>query len=368
MSAELASIVIRGRRYSGWKSVEIIRGIEQAASTFAFEATFKSPTGIEDIQVRADDPCNVYLGDDLIITGYIGTLSPSRNATSASFPVAGRSKTGDLVDCAVICYPGQWTGQRIEVIAAAMAESYGVEVIAEVDTGDPLPKFAVQPAETVYTAIERMARDRGLLLTDDEAGRLLICRAGVERCADELHCPGNALSSACDIDSSGRYREYVCIGQRQGLRDGDAGAVIAKSMGTVIDDAISRPRTHVIMAEDAADDDRCLRRAQWEAATRAGQSLRVQMSVQGWRQSNGVLWQPDMICHVKDESHKIDDDLLITKCTWSLSDAGSMTLIELQPPDAFLPLEPFTAPAAGKQTKKTKQHSSLKTSFWKELE
>ena len=66
----------------------------------------------------------------------------------------------------------------MQQIASDIAGEYGVQVRAQVDTGAPFLDFQLQQGETAFAAIERMARLRAVLVTDDEDGSLVITRAG----------------------------------------------------------------------------------------------------------------------------------------------------------------------------------------------
>ncbi len=76
-------------------------------------------------------------------------------------------------------------------------------------------------------------------------------------------------------------------------------------------------------------------RADWERATRTGKALTTTYTVQGWRQSNGDLWRHNLLVRVIDPVLGFDQDMLISKVTWSLSDQGSITTLQVAPPSTF---------------------------------
>lgn len=66
-----------------------------------------------------------------------------------------------------------------------------------------------------------------------------------------------------------------------------------------------------------------------------GRALSTTYQVQGWRQSNGDLWRHNTLVRVKDSVLGFDDDMLISKVTYSLSVQGSVTTLHVAPPHTF---------------------------------
>ena len=66
-------------------------------------------------------------------------------------------------------------------------------------------------------------------------------------------------------------------------------------------------------------------------------AMTVTYVVQGWRQSNGQLWRHNMITRVIDPIIGLDRDMLISRITYTLSEQGTITKLELGPPESFEP-------------------------------
>src|SRR6202000_2851446 len=71
----LVTIVVNGTKYGGWKSARIEAGIERQARSFDLEVTHKVP-GAQVVQTRIKqgDLAEVYIGPDLICTGYVDAV------------------------------------------------------------------------------------------------------------------------------------------------------------------------------------------------------------------------------------------------------------------------------------------------------
>lgn len=122
------TLVIGQRQLSGWTSVRVTRGVERCPSDFQIEMTNKYPGQQFDVTVKPYDACQLLIGDDIVITGYVDRVSPAYSATSHSITVTGRGKCQDLVDCAAEWPGGQILGSSVLEIAQKLASYYGITV------------------------------------------------------------------------------------------------------------------------------------------------------------------------------------------------------------------------------------------------
>ena len=107
MSDDL-TLKVNSLNISGWDSIRVSRGIERCPSDFDILMTERYPGEAEALVVQPGDACQVMLGDDLVITGYIDRVIFSLSAGKHDIRVIGRGKCADLVDCAA-----QWPGGQI---------------------------------------------------------------------------------------------------------------------------------------------------------------------------------------------------------------------------------------------------------------
>jgi prophage tail gpP-like protein len=68
----------------------------------------------------------------------------------------------------------------------------------------------------------------------------------------------------------------------------------------------------------------------------AMQFYRTSYTVQGWRQSDGSLWEVNSLVKVTDELLGLEMmTMLITKVTYTINESGLITQLECVPPDGF---------------------------------
>lgn len=363
---ELARLKVYGREFVGWTELEVVASLENCARAFTFRASERFPGESNPLRLKPGSPVEVYLGADRVMNGYIDSLDINYSATDHKITVTGRSKTSDLVDCSAVA-GGSWRNQKLEDIATQLAGTYGITVKTVVNTGSKIKRHKTQRGETVFDAIERMARLRALLVTDDAAGNLLLTRAGhfetnkkgeltfSQTGTTDAHTAivvgENVLAGNVSFDVSERFSEYRIKGQRAG-DDNDYGDIL-QTNGEASDTAIDRTRILVLDAEARASKARCKQRAAWEAAARYGKSLKIRYTVQGWRQGNGQLWEPNQMVTVVDELSGLDADFLTVEVAYRLGAGGSTTSIQLAPVEGYEPIEPFK-PRPRKRRKKKK--------------
>ncbi|MFR9013994.1 MAG: phage baseplate assembly protein, partial [Desulfovibrio piger] len=84
MSERKPDIILEvdGRRYGGWKSIDISRGLEQCAGTFRLSVTDRWPQQNEPRGIKAGAACRVTIDGRAVITGYVDDVEVSWSATS----------------------------------------------------------------------------------------------------------------------------------------------------------------------------------------------------------------------------------------------------------------------------------------------
>ncbi|ATR83067.1 baseplate protein [Pseudomonas sp. FFUP_PS_473] len=328
---------VNGLDYRGWKKASISAGIERQTRDFSLDVTWRWPDQAEEIPVRQGDFCEVLIGDDLVLTGWVFATPVNYDSKTVNRAISGRSLTADLVDCSAINQPGQWRGQSVQQIVQSLAEPYGVKVLSQVAETTKLAEHSIEPGETVFESIDRLLTLSRLLSTDDSRGRLVIINPGsAGRAVDRLELGQNILTGSASLDFSGVFSDYKVVGQRSGTDD-EHGAKASEVQAEVTDPRAARKRVLMIHESGQMTPGLAEARANWERGSRMGKALTLQYKVQGWRQSNGALWLHNMIVRVVDPWVGIDRDMLISEIQYSLDESGTVANITVAPPDSFDP-------------------------------
>lgn len=329
-------LLVNGTEFGGWKSVAIQAGIERQVRDFDLTITNSWPGNTEiPRRVHPGDECEVWIGDDKVLTGYVDGTPVSYDGKTVSVGVRGRSKTGDLVDCAAITKTSQWSGAKIERIAADLAKPYNVAVTTQVDTGAPL-SHSIEQGETVFESIERMLKLRQQLATDDALGRLVFISVGSAGKATTAIVTGeNVLKCDAPLDFKDVFTEYIVKGQRPGS-DEEFGDAVAGETATITDDTLSRRRVLMIKQGGESTGSSATERVRYERAHRKAMALATTYTVNGWRQVDGTLWLHNMLVRVRDPLVGFDDEFVIAEIKYELSEAGELCVIKVGPKDGYV--------------------------------
>lgn len=332
------ALTIGSTAFGGWTSIDIVRSIEQIAGTFALSVSEAAPDGSAARSIVLGAPASVSIDGETVVAGYIDDLDLKHSATEHSMGVAGRDAAGDLVDCAAIHKSGQWINQGMLAIASDLARPFGISVRSETDLGKPFPRWNIEPGETAFENIDRMARHRGVLVMSDGAGGILLTRAGKQRAPTQLVLGENVLSGAANHSYRDRFSEYIVYGQRPHDDDSEA-EQLTEVEARVKDAHVKRYRPSIEIVEDIADTDTLRQRATWRRNVMAGRGTRATIIVQGWTHEGG-LWAPNFRVTVSDERLRLDQqELLIVQVRYLLNAEGTRSELTLTIPEALTPEE-----------------------------
>lgn len=348
----MAEIGLRvgGKEYGGWKTARIMRGIESVSGSFELGVSEKWAGQGEPWPILPEAECVLVIGDEKVITGFVDRAEPSYSKDEAGLSVSGRDGTGALVDCS--CVLEAWEFKNVSVLAFAkkVCEPFGIAV--SLQPGLVLPaspkRISVSPGDLAFAVIERECRKAGVLPVSDGTGGLLLTRAGTARATTKLIEGENILSASASFDATGRFRDYLVMGQHRGANDFFGEAATCEIKGHATDESVTRAgRQLVIRPEGGVTLAQAKTRAQWEATTRAARSCSVSITVQGWTQADGALWPVNVLVAVDSPRIRTKGDLLITEAVYSVGREGTTTQLTLKPRLAFLPEATIKAGASG---------------------
>ncbi len=327
---------VDGRRYGGWKTVTVTRSLETVAHTFEVSLTEKWPGSETRRPIRAGAPCRVLLNDRAIITGYIDDVEPSYDGSSHGVTISGRSKACDLVDCSLVGEGGkglEWSGQTLLQIARDLAGRFGISVTAATDVGGAFRKERLEPEQTIWEFLERLARIRAVRFVSDAEGNLVIIRAGGARVGPALILGKTVREAAGKASMRDRFSRYTVLAQGNGS-DTFSGDAAAHARGEATDDRVARFRPTSMIADGPADTADCQRRAQWQRNVAWGRSRQATYTVTGWQNDTGP-WSPNALVPVRDEWLGINADRLISSVTFKQDEQGQRTKLAVMPAEAF---------------------------------
>jgi prophage tail gpP-like protein len=346
--SDLLTLIINGKKFSAWKAAEIRRSLESIAGGFALSVSDKAVSTDDARYFLPGMACELKYGADTLITGFLDSVNISAAAGSHTIDLSGRDKTGILLDCSVVGCKSEYKKATLKFIMDAMLAHYGIESADSAGGSDIIESFAIQSSEKVFEALDRVCRAVGYFATVNFKGQVMAARAGTTQISVPLvsGANGNIKSVSASFNITDRYAKYTVLAQKQGT-DFFNGAVTTKVTGSASDPEMAllsypwNSRELIILAEKSMDNPGTEKRAEWEAAVRAGRSGSIAVTVTGWRDGEGNIWDKNKLIDVcipevfGDTKYR---QFLIVETSFSLSpSSGTIAVLQLRRKDAYLP-------------------------------
>lgn len=338
----IVKLLVGNRLYAGWKTIKVNDSLRSSCASFQLGVTERWQTEDErDLiwqrwKIRAGDACQVYIDDDVVITGYVDVHNTSISDSSHDVNLSGRSLAGDLVDCAVAHSPGNFVNQSVLSIARAIADpfSVSVEVGESVNSSIIVDKFEINNSETAFQAIDRLARKYQLLVTSSPLGKLILERANPISSGDVLR---GWKKAELTVDHSQRFSHYIGKSQQHGYDVNDP--LLASQVNAEIrDKAIARYRPKIVRAEGSSNLPDLQKRIKWQSNRDLAKSIKLQCTMEGYRNERGQLWAKNQRYWVKDDVLGVDNEMLIESVVFSKANqSGSVSELSLVHPSVFEP-------------------------------
>ncbi|WP_432731459.1 phage baseplate assembly protein [Variovorax sp. W6] len=333
------TIKLDGMELSGWQEIRVTRGVERLVSDFELAMTERFP-GTVDVVAKPGQPCEILLGDDLVLTGYVDRYIPEFTPTEHTVRLVGRSKCQDVVDCAAVWPGSQLMNGTVLTIAKTLCEPFGISVNALDDVGAVIPQTNLNVGDTPFDVLEPMARLRGLLMYDDPQGNMVLSGVGKTKAASGFAEGENVEAAGIAYTMDQRFSDYGAFRVKM-LAFGDSGNE-ANLITDVQDPGVPRYRPKFLVADtNDGGFDIAIRRAKWEMVRRVGRSAAVHVIADSWRDSEGKLWTPNTLATVALPRLKLEPvTWLLSEVSFIRNPGGTHAHIVLMHPDSFIP-QPF---------------------------
>jgi prophage tail gpP-like protein len=269
----------------------------------------------------------------ILITGYVNTYGPrmARNGQH-SVELMIRGNQMHAVDSSAYHPTGEWVRTPPEQIISELSSRVGVETVAH-GSLDTQNIFRLQKGETIVNEALRLLQPRMATLHGDSFGKLNIFPYGF---AYGTH-PGilahgvNIEEMSATLSADMRFDEYYVLIQSP---DG-TGDESLSSEGVATDPGVPMRRTKIINNLLDGKQADAARRAQWQAARAFGFSCQADVTVPGWRDQAGTVWQPGFMVFVYAPALKLDQNMLIEVVTYRQDRTGTFTDLHLVHPAAY---------------------------------
>jgi len=359
------TLLVGGQGLRGWQETRITRGLERCPSDFDFSLTERFPGQAASVIAEPGQTCEVRIGSDVVLTGYLDMLAPEINVRGHQVRAQGRSKCSDLVDCSAVLPNMAVNVSSLAQLANDLCKPFGITVSQPDGPGSPLvsigggvPPFNIALGETPFEIIERVGRWNRLLAYDDTAGNLVLAKVGTKTAASGAVQGKNVQTASVAFRKDERFTVYLpAMFSTETLSDLNSalGTANANRLPPVEDaaafanqrraDGQPRYRPKFVVSEQQLENVNLAQaRAEWEKSRRYGRSQAVNVTLDSWRDSAGALWAPNTLVPLDLPVLKVVGvTWLVSEVTYRRGRDGTLADLVLMPPEAFAPEPIFAA-------------------------
>ncbi|MGN6284513.1 MAG: phage baseplate assembly protein [Afipia sp.] len=331
MGVEAITIVVDGQRYSAFEEIEITAAFNKAARSFRFTVAAELSASATNAIFRVGALVEVFANSDLICRGYVDSRQPEIGPRSATISVAGRSCAGDLIDSSANHQTGRFEDMTPQEIGAELARPFEMATVETDQQLEKIEQYQLTPGETVFSVVERLSRKQGMTLAGTAEGNIRITKAGSARHAGALIEGQNILRGRADHNGANRHSKYEVRGQRPFGHGAEALEIVAM----IDDSAIDRYRYALIAHPDDTTKTLAKKLVKNRRDRAAGNALKAQIDVQGFRDDSGKVWEPGHLIWTESPFLDIAQDMLIEEARYAQTDAGSVTTLILTDPRSY---------------------------------
>lgn len=296
---------------------------------------------------RKFDPCEFVVDDRVVLTGYITGVPRSGGEDGRSMRVMASSKVWAPARASYTAERRQWVDATVMQIARDVMRPFGINVTTDVLQIDdePFARHGANLGETAWAVLHKALRARGLWARSKANGDIEIIEADDLPYSTPLvgaDVPGQeaTILSSDFPDAAEEFSEYLVVGQ-SGRRKDWANNQAAHGWAKVVDPSVGI-HCPLLISEPSMSKQRELEyRANYEFGARAGMARRWSCIVQGiyWDKQ---LIETNRIFSVVDPRIDVEGNMLLVSVSTSFDAEGTLSALELSPPEAFMRESPPT--------------------------
>ncbi len=335
MGPENITILAGGKLWTAWTRVMVRASFQEAARSFQIDGAFEGGGSATAWIFKAGTEISIFSNGDLMCRGYVDRYQPKiAGHKSATFSASGRSKSQDMIDTSAVHPTGHFKDKTPDEIGKEL-DKYGVGISTD-EKLDKVPVCRVTPGESPFRVIEKLCRDQGVFPVGQADGSIKITKAGKVRHSGSLRegvgIAGNILEGDADHNHSGRHSEVIVRGQRPFGHGDDA----LEIEGIARDAQVARYRPIIVINDADTDKKRAKKRAGSHRDREAGNSLKANVTTQGFRDDGGRLWEPGGLIFTESGLLDVHQDMAIETVTFSqVRREGSLSVLSLVDPRAL---------------------------------
>jgi prophage tail gpP-like protein len=331
MGPEFITVSAGGGLWTAYERFTVTASFHDAARSFELEVAAESGPYATFAQFRAGAAVDISSNGSLLLRGYVDRYQPSISEhDTAIITVSGRSRSQDFIDSSAKHDTNQFKDKTPAEIGQAL-DLFGVGIATD-EQLDKVPVYRITPGETAFRCVEKLCREQGVFVVGQADGSIKLTKGGKQSHSGLIREGYNMIAGEADHNWSGRHSEIIVRGQRP-IGHGDEALQIEQ---IAKDGAVGRYRPIIIIHDGDTDRKRAKKRAKTRRDREAGNSLKARVTVQGFRDDGGQVWEPGNLVFLQSPFLAIAQMMAIDTVTFTQDRKnGSRSVLALVDPKAL---------------------------------
>jgi prophage tail gpP-like protein len=271
----------------------------------------------------------IYLGNTRMARGKLYGVDPHATVDSRTKSLEFFCSTADLID-STMKPPYEYKNKTLKQLASQIIGDLGYGFKFSCSPGATFDTISGDATDTYGDFFQKLATQRGILITDDEDENLVFLRAETSGKSIESFEEGKSpfpVEFGASFDGRARFGSYKALGQ-----SGGADAIVA----TAKDPAVPGNRQITFKLDDV-DSGSAANAAIHRRSKSLADALTIQFPVSDWYNSKGELYRKNSIVMVKSETLELDQfyPFVIRAVDYKYEPTARSAVLSICPPFAL---------------------------------
>lgn len=273
-------------------------------------------------------PAKVYIGGELLISGYLYNVASSLSGEGTIKELAGWSRTADLID-STLRPPYEENSVTLQQRAEKLVRPHGIKAVFDTPPGGVFDRVTANESDTIFDHLKKLAKERGILISSTPEGNLLFTSANVRGASIATIEEGSPLVRDFKAEFNGRERfnTYRAINTTP----------FGNNEGISKDNRVPRSRIKTFRVEESMAGE-IETAARWERNKTLADALTVPVPVVGWlNPRTGKIWKPNQKITVISPSIHVPKgfDFLIRSVEFEETKNEKTATLNIIPPQVY---------------------------------
>lgn len=322
-------------------SASVRRTLNTGADEFNFVVEWRPGVDKEFDQLikpRSLSDVEISIRGEKLISGYKYTTSPIFTTGGNSVQLGGYSKTYPLI----MSNPKvqkEFLNSSLRDIAKEYCDVIGILIKSQnVDTeiDEKFENVKINAQTQIFTFLQDLARQRGVLTSSDENGNLLFLKPNIKQqtIGSIIEGEGAKIPKTdrlnATFDDTKIFQTYLAIND-------SPFSFLLKDPGGIIKDTRIKVPSFKTVTMNSLIEGAAQRAVEFTKNQIIAQSLSIPLEVNGWNAPNGQLWREGKLVSLVSPTLFVENGytFLIVSVEYNSDSRGETAILELSPPQLF---------------------------------